>query len=182
MSEYEHESFSKQVIGVGSLDKSYASGVFFSSRVNPGGGESTAGPSNVTPVLGESTDFSTDVNRTAGNGSLPAPSTATPTAPLANESLFYPDSFATSDMRALRDSVIDSGYNPAVSNQPYAGRLSEKMKEIFKRDNNLQDLDTLPPKDREYINVILSELHNPYNPNKHYPNTGKVRSFLKKLP
>lgn len=81
-----------------------------------------------------------------------------------------------------RDSVIANGYDPAQTNQPYAGKLAVKLKQLAKLEQHKSIPKNLLPGDAEYLRNMHYRAHDVYNQNLHYPNTDKVRKFLKNLP
>jgi hypothetical protein len=82
----------------------------------------------------------------------------------------------------IRDRVIANGYDPAQTNQPYASKLAVKLKQLAKLEGHKSVPRNLLPGDAEYLSNMHFRAHDVYNPNLHYPNTDKVRKFLKNLP
>nr|YP_009469569.1 hypothetical protein [Pseudocercospora mori]AVE15079.1 hypothetical protein [Pseudocercospora mori] len=107
---------------------------------------------------------------------------ATPT-PLGNipEGIIFTDSFATPHDMAVRDSVIANGYNNAVSQQPYATKLSHKLDHIRSRDGHSQYPETLSPRDLEYKRIMNSVRSPIYHPNMQ-PNSTLFARWLRQLP
>jgi hypothetical protein len=82
----------------------------------------------------------------------------------------------------IRDRVIADGYDPAQTNQPYAGKLAAKLKQLAKLEQHKSIPKNLLSGDAEYLRNMHFRAHDVYEPNVHYPNTDKVRNFLKNLP
>lgn len=135
-------------------------------------------------------DAGTGNNNTGSNGnngnSIGGVSSGLPAANApgngGEERIVYTDGFASAAERQIRDSVITHGYNPNVSNQPYAANLSRRMQLIRARCHNSQDVLTLPPADRAYLDVMIRQLYPNYNPNIHYKNSRSMHTFLRNLP
>jgi hypothetical protein len=83
---------------------------------------------------------------------------------------------------AVRDRVVANGYDSGQTNQPYASKLAVKLKQLAKLENHKSIPKNLLPEDGEYLRNMHFRAHNVYNENLHYPNTIKVRKFLKNLP
>ena len=98
------------------------------------------------------------------------------------ERIAFTDAFADADQIAVRDNVIANGYDPNVTNQPYARGLADRLRVIARRDMHLQLSETLPVGDINYIQAMMRHYNPNFNVNINNYNTENFRTFLKRLP
>jgi hypothetical protein len=96
-----------------------------------------------------------------------------------DERVLLENGVADAPQATARNNVIANGYDPAVSQQPYASNLANKMDEL--RDGDLQLPRGLLEADKNYVRTMSHHCWNNYNPNIHYQNSSTMRRFLRNL-
>ncbi|PIM97095.1 hypothetical protein CDL12_30443 [Handroanthus impetiginosus] len=131
------------------MDNSTGGG-YTAGNSNSTGGGNTAGNSNSTG----------GGNTAGGSNAVPANNAgAAPTEPihqqLLNERAYFTYGGVTTNEEPIRRAVLAAGtYNPAVPQQPYAKNLAIRFEAAVVDDGSRQMPITLPPRDREYLDIM----------------------------
>lgn len=107
-----------------------------------------------------------------------------------SENLFTEHGVTNGYDRNIRDGVIANGYNPNISQQPYASNLMSKVDSLQKGPSavtGLQIPQELNDRDKEYIDILHRYYRDHvtmqgFNSNRHYPLAAGVKKFIRNLP
>lgn len=156
----------------------------FFLHMDPTGGGGAQGPGN-----GGGGVPNNQPNLPGGNNPIvvPNPDAARPDHHVEN--IYNVHGFTNGHDRNIRDSVIANGYDPAVSNQPYASLLVEKITSIRAANPNqgLQPPLELNSPDKRYLDTLHryyrnNVTHQGFDANRHYPCANAVLNYIKRLP